>query len=182
MPTRGLVRPLTALPALTALVLLCALAGLRYEAFLTPENLLNVLRQNSMAGLLALGMLLSILSGGIDLSQGALLALGAVVAAALSPCGVVPAAVGAGAAAALLGAGNGMLISWAGVQPFIATLVTNMATRGVLLAWTLEQPVRLARDAAGLKWLGRGWVGPLPVPVLVLAGAYAAAWLVLQHT
>ncbi|MBV9036707.1 MAG: ABC transporter permease, partial [Acidobacteriaceae bacterium] len=56
-------------------------AALRYEAFLTPENLLNVLRQNSMLGLVALGMTFVILTGGIDLSVGSMVAVAGVIAA-----------------------------------------------------------------------------------------------------
>ncbi|WP_439629993.1 ABC transporter permease [Gemmata sp.] len=169
-------------PALAVLVAACAAAAVRYETFLTPENLTNVLRQNSMAGLLALGMGLAILSGGLDLSLGALLAVGAVVAATLSPHGAAAAVAGAVAAAGALGVVNGLLVAVARVQPFIATLAVNMAARGALLAWTAEQSVRVARDAADLNWLGRGWVGPVPVPVLVLFAAFALAGVVLGRT
>src|SRR3954471_14970820 len=92
---------------LLVLLLVCAVATARHEAFLTPENLLNVLRQNSMVGLMTLGMLFAMLSGGIDLSLGAMLAAGAVVAAALSPWGPLAAASGAVAVTAALGLGNG---------------------------------------------------------------------------
>src|SRR5919112_4490900 len=71
--------------ALIALVAVCVFAAFRYERFLTEENLVNVLRQNSMLGLVALGMTFVILTGGIDLSVGALLAVAGVVAASLSP-------------------------------------------------------------------------------------------------
>lgn len=169
-------------PALAALILACVAASVRYETFATPENLFNVLRQNSMVGLLSLGMLLAMLSGGIDLSLGAMLAVGGVVAAALSGYGGVAAVAGAVATTGLLGLGNGLLITRARVQPFIATLAMNMAARGLLLYFTEESPVRMAREATDLKWVGRGWVGPVPVPVLILLGAYAIAGLALRHT
>src|SRR3954467_9200911 len=66
--------------ALVTLLAVCAVGAIRHESFLTPENLFNVLRQNSMVGLLTLGMLIVMRSGGIDLSQGALLAVGGVAA------------------------------------------------------------------------------------------------------
>src|SRR5687767_4416211 len=75
--------------ALVALVLVCIFGASRYYAFATPENLLNVLRQNSMLGLVALGMTFVILTGGIDLSVGALVAVAGVVAAMLSPEGAL---------------------------------------------------------------------------------------------
>ena len=169
-------------PALAALVVVCLAATIRYETFLTPENLANVLRQNSMAGLLALGMGVAILSGGLDLSVGAMLAVGAVTAAALSGHGLAVAAIGAAGAAAAVGAINGLIISKAGVPPFVATLVTGMAARGVLLTMTGEASVKLAAGSAGLKWLGRGWVGPVPVPALVLFGATAVVGVMLART
>src|SRR3954464_7869675 len=73
--------------ALVALVLVFCLAAARYEAFLRPENLVNVLRQNSMLGLVALGMTFVILTGGIDLSAGALVAVAGIAAAFLSRYG-----------------------------------------------------------------------------------------------
>lgn len=169
-------------PALMMLLAVSAACAVRYETFLTPENVANVLRQNSMAGLLALGMGFAILSGGLDLSLGAMLAVGAVVAAGLSPHGAVAAVAGAIGLTAVLGAVNGLVITQARVQPFIATLAMNMAARGALLWWTAEQSVRVARDAGGFKWLGRGWVGPVPVPVLVMFGCYALAGVVLGRT
>src|SRR3982750_3527269 len=70
--------------ALLALALVFLFATVRYPAFATPENLFNVVRQNSMLGLVALGMTLVILSGGIDLSVGSLVGIGGIAAAALS--------------------------------------------------------------------------------------------------
>src|SRR5687767_15730197 len=75
--------------ALIALVAACVFGFARYGAFLTPENLLNVLRQNSMVGFVALGMTFVILTAGIDLSVGSLLAVAGIVAATLSPHGSV---------------------------------------------------------------------------------------------
>src|SRR5215211_5159341 len=83
--------------ALVALVAVAVCAFARYERFLTGENLTNVLRQNSMLGLVALGMTFVILTGGIDLSVGALVAVAGVVAASLAGRGVLV-AVGAGVA------------------------------------------------------------------------------------
>ena len=169
-------------PALVVLLLACAAATVRYETFLTPENFTNVLRQNSVAGLLALGMAFAMLSGGLDLSVGALLAVGAVTAAALSGHGAPVAVAGAVGAAAALGLVNGVVIAKARVQPFVATLVTGMAARGVLLAWTAQESVRVAKGAVDLKWLGRGWVGPAPAPAVVLVVAFAVAGVVLTRT
>lgn len=168
--------------ALVALVVLCAVAATRYEAFGTPENVLNVLRQNSMVGLLALGMTLVILTGGIDLSVGALLAVGGVVGAALSHHGSAIAVVGAVLTTGALGLVNGLVITRARVSPFITTLAMMFAARGLLLVFTHEDSVRVARTASLFKWIGRGYVGPLPMPVVVLFVAFALGWAMLGHT
>ena len=168
--------------ALVALVVACLFGVSRYATFLTPENLLNVLRQNSMLGLVALGMTFVILTGGIDLSVGAVLAVAGVVAASLAERGTLVAVVGGIATAALLGLVNGLLIARARIQPFVVTLAMLIAARGAALAFTGEESVRVAPGAEGLVWLGRGTVGPLPVPVILLFAAYLAGWVVLRYT
>jgi ribose/xylose/arabinose/galactoside ABC-type transport system permease subunit len=135
-----------------------------------------------MVGLVALGMTFVILTGGIDLSVGALLAVAGIVAAALSPRGTVVAFVGGVGAAALLGMLNGLVIAKARLQPFVVTLAMMIAARGIALAATGEESVRVAGDVGGLTWLGRGWIGPIPVPVVLLLLAYALGWVVLRYT
>src|SRR3712207_1696405 len=168
--------------ALVALVVLCLFGAARYVAFPTPENLLNVLRQNSMLGLVALGMTFVILTGGIDLSVGAVLAVAGVVAANLAEQGPLVAVVAGVAAGALLGLTNGVVITKARIQPFIVTLAMLIAARGAALAATGEESVSVGGLASAFTWLGRGEVGPVPVPVLVFALAYAVAWTVLRYT
>src|SRR5688500_11478824 len=165
--------------ALVTLVLVCIFAAFRYERFLTEFNLLNVLRQNSMLGLVALGMTFVILTGGIDLSVGALLAVAGVVAATLSPQGALVAVAGGLTAAAVLGLVNGLVIAKARIQPFVVTLAMLIAARGAALAVTAEQSIPVDRAATGITWLGRGVIGPIPVPVVICALAYALGWVVL---
>src|SRR4028119_1182367 len=95
--------------ALIALVAVCVFAAIRYERFLTEENLVNVLRQNSMLGLVALGMTFVILTGGIDLSVGSLMAVAGVAAATLAGQGVLVAAGAAGGSAGARGAAPALL-------------------------------------------------------------------------
>ncbi|HKQ54209.1 MAG TPA: ABC transporter permease [Pyrinomonadaceae bacterium] len=169
--------------ALVALALVCLFAFARYETFLTWENWLNVLRQNSMLGLVALGMTFVILAGGIDLSVGSLLAASAVVSAALADHGLLLALVAGVMTATLLGLVNGLAIALARIQPFIVTLAMMIAARGLVLALTNEKTISVGREAAAsFGWLGRGRVGPLPVPILILFAAFAAGLLVLNHT
>jgi len=167
--------------ALVMLAIVCIAGFIRYEAFLTPENLLNVVRQNSMLGLVALGMTFVILTGGIDLSVGALLAVAGVIAANLADRGLFIALVAAVAATTVLGLVNGLVIAKARIQPFIVTLAMMIAARGLALAATGEQSVRIAGE--DFTWLGRGLIGDfLPVPILILIVAFAIGWLVLNHT
>lgn len=168
--------------ALIALVAACIVGVARYEAFLTVENLSNVVRQNSMLGFVALGMTFVILSGGIDLSVGALLAVAGVVAAMLASHGAFVAIVGGMGSATLLGVVNGLLITKARIQPFIVTLAMLIAARGAALAATAEQSISVPASAAGLTWIGRGSIGPVPTPIVLLFLAYAAGALMLRYT
>jgi ribose transport system permease protein len=169
--------------ALILLVLVCIIATARYEAFLTPENLLNVLRQNSMLGLVALGMTFVILTGGIDLSVGSLLAVAGVTAAFLADRGFAVALVAAVAITTLLGLINGVIIAKARIQPFIVTLGMMIAARGLALAITNEKNVRIPPTVTDFGWLGQGeLLGFLPVPIIVLIIAYIIGWLVLNYT
>lgn len=167
--------------ALVMLVVVCIAGFIRYEAFLTQENLLNIVRQNSMLGIIALGMTFVILTGGIDLSVGALLAVAGVIAANLADRGLFIALVAAVAATTILGLINGLVIAKARIQPFIVTLAMMIAARGLALAATGEQSVRISGE--DFTWLGRGLIGDfLPIPILILIVAFAVGWLVLNHT
>ena len=169
--------------ALILLVLVCILATARYEAFLTPENLLNVLRQNSMLGIVAIGMTFVILTGGIDLSVGSLLAVAGVVAAGFAGQGIGVALIAGAAATTVLGFINGIIIAKARIQPFIVTLAMMIAARGIALAYTNQENVRVPAAAVDFAWLGQGLIADhLPVPILVLAVAYALGWVVLNYT
>lgn len=172
--------------ALLALVLVGAFAAMRYERFLTEENLTNVLRQQSMLGLVALGMTFVILTGGIDLSVGALVAVAGVAAASFAGQGVVVSlVVGVGLGAAL-GLTNGLFIAKARIQPFIVTLAMMIAARGAALLYTGEKSVGVGPQAAGFRQLARGevYLGlfSVPYPVVILALAFVAGWLMLKYT
>ena len=168
--------------ALVTLVLVCIFAAYRYDRFLTEFNISNVLRQNSMLGLVALGMTFVILTGGIDLSVGSFVAVAGVIAALLAGQGTLFAVVAAISFTALLGLVNGVVIAKGRIQPFIATLAMMIAARGLALVYTGEQSVRAETATGSFSWLGRGAIGFLPVPVLILIIAYIIAALVLTHT
>lgn len=173
---------LTSQGALLLLLTLALFASFRYETFLTPLNLMNIMRQNSMLAIVALGMTVVILSGGIDLSVGGLVALSGVVAAMLASTGSFVAIVGGIASATLLGIVNGILVSRARLQPFVVTLFTASAARGLALSITEEKSIAVPSAASGIVWLGRGFIGPIPVPVLVVALLYFTGWFMLHRS
>jgi ribose/xylose/arabinose/galactoside ABC-type transport system permease subunit len=174
--------------ALAALILVCIFASVRYGtfldngSFLTAQNLLNVVAQNSMVGLIALGMTFVILTGGIDLSVGSLLAVGGVIAATLAGQNFVVTLIAAVGVTALLGFVNGLVIARVRIQPFIVTLAMMIAARGMALRMAHEKPIEIRSMSAGFGWLWQGAIGPLPVPILILILAYVIGWLVLNHT
>ncbi|MBA3710833.1 MAG: ABC transporter permease [Pyrinomonadaceae bacterium] len=179
--------------ALIALLLVCVVAALRYERFLTDANLTNILRQNSWPGLVALGMTFVILTGGIDLSVGSLLAVAGVVAAYLSGQGLIVALLAGVGVATVLGLINGVVIAKARIQPFIVTLAMMIAARGLALVVTSEDSVPVSRQATDFAWLGQGSLAtlyipginfdfPLYIPVLILIAAFVVGWVGLNHT
>jgi ribose transport system permease protein len=172
--------------ALVALVAVAVFAFARYERFLTEENLTNVLRQNSMLGLVALGMTFVILTGGIDLSVGSLVAVAGVVAAGLADRGVSFALLAGVGVATALGLANGLVIARARIQPFIVTLAMMIAARGLALVYTGEKTLSVPAGALTFRELGRGRVDlgvfSIPYPVLILLVAYVLGWLVLNYT
>lgn len=152
--------------------------------FLTRLNLVNVLRQISINGILAIGMTFVILTAGIDLSIGSLLAIAGMVAASLvvgshpaNPLLAALAAVGVGAA---FGAVNGMLIARFRVPPFVATLGMLSIGRGATLLYSGGQPIPSL--SLGYRYIGQGMIGGIPVPVILFAAVFVAAWLTLRFT
>ncbi|HEY8530626.1 MAG TPA: ribose ABC transporter permease [Limnochorda sp.] len=164
------------------LLLLCLVLGLLNERFFTTANLLVVTRQAAINGLLAAGMTLVILTGGIDLSVGSVLALaGAVSAGTLASTGDLPLAILAAlAVGTLLGLINGWFIAYPNLPPFIVTLATMAWARGLTLVYTGGRPI-LVRDAA-YRFIGGGYLGPLPMPVVILLSTYLVLWIFLTRT
>lgn len=163
--------------------LLLALAlSLLSDRFLRPANLVNVLRQATINGVVSVGMTLVILTGGIDLSVGSVLALSAVIGADLMKQGVaVPLAVGVALGiGAGLGAINGLIITRGRIPPFIATLGMLTVGRGLTLMYTQGQPVTTL--PASFRAIGTGAVGSIPMPIVIAGLAFALGQIVLTRT
>lgn len=131
---------------------------------------------------MTLGMSLVMVSGGIDLSLGSLVALGGVAAGLMAPYGTIPALVAGLTSATLVGAVNGSLVSGARLQPFVVTLFTASAARGLALSITHERSIALSPEAVGLVWLGRGFIAGVPIPVIIVLILYATSWLMLRYS
>ncbi|MBS1875122.1 MAG: ribose ABC transporter permease [Acidobacteria bacterium] len=165
-----------------ALAVLCAALSAARPSFLTLGNLVNLIRQISINGILAVGVTFVLLTGGVDLSLGSLVALTGVAAALFAHPGEYPviAPVVAGVAAgALCGAASGAVITVGRVAPFIVTLGMMTAARGLALVASGGRPV--SNLSPEFTALGGGQVLGVPVPVIVLAAVAAAAWVVLAR-
>jgi ribose transport system permease protein len=172
--------------SLIGLIVLVVAVSIASPDFLDIGNLLNVLRQTSINAVIAMGMTFVILTAGIDLSVGAVLALCGAFAASLIAGGyglsiTVPLVILAGIA---LGALSGLVITYGAVQPFIATLVSMTVLRGVVLVYSNGTPIDASSGAASDAFgnLGAGYVFGIPIPVVAAAVVFAGCWVALTQT
>lgn len=176
---------------LIALLVCCLFLSVASEYFLTTRNIINVLRQVSINGILAIGMTFVILMRGIDLSVGSLVALAGVVSASLATTsssamvigGPYPVAIallaGVGVGAAC-GAFSGLVVSRFNVPAFVATLGMLSAARGLTLLYAGGRPVPALTPA--FRWIGTGDILGVPLPVILLAIVFLLSWIILSHT
>ncbi len=161
-----------------ALAIIVAVLSFAHPGFLTARNLLIVLRQISINGILAVGVTFVLLSGGVDLSLGSLAALTMVVASCFAHPGeypvVVPVAMGI-LTGTVCGAVNGLVVTIGRVAPFIVTLGMMTAARGLALVISRGEPV--SDLGAGFTALGADWI-----QVAALAAVALGSHLFLAHT
>jgi ribose transport system permease protein len=167
--------------ALIALVVLVVFGTLRYgENFATGFNLSSFTGDTAKYGLVALGMTFVIMTGGIDLSVGSVVALGGVVAIKVSEHGLLPGLLAGTAAGAAVGAVNGTLITRLRLQPFIVTLATLLAVRG--LALTLAGTRAAVAAPGDFQKLGDWSLLGLPVAAWAMLFAFLVGAGVLNYT
>jgi ribose transport system permease protein len=164
------------------LAVLCAVLWALTPHFLTVSNLLNVVQQTSINAIVAVGMTYVIISGGIDLSVGSIVALSGVALGALLQGGqplplAMAAALAVGVACGLV---NGALVSIGRLPPFIATLGMMSVARGAALLFTEGRPVSGFDDT--FRSLATGSIAGVPAPVIVMIAVYGAAHFVLART
>lgn len=184
--------------AFIALVVLLVFLSVIKPEFRQPSNLMNLLRQATFNGLIAVGMTCVILSDGIDLSVGSTFALSAIVCAELIMAGLpaVLAVLLALIAGVILGGVSGILVTKGRLQPFIATLITMTAYRGLAMILTDGKPIsRLAESISGeggsffFKAMGKGNLAfagntsiSFPIPALILILVFVIFYFVLNRT
>ena len=167
---------------LAALLTLCVSLWIATPHFLTVSNITNVAQQSSINAIISIGMTFVILTAGIDLSVGSVLAFVGVVLATTLHANVPP--VLAIPIALLVGAGvgaiNGALISWGKLPPFIVTLGMMSVARGAALVVTGGRPI--SGFSQGFRDISNGYFLILPVPVWIMIALYVIAHVVLSQT
>ena len=171
---------------LLALILLVIVSAIISDSFLQKENLFNILRRNSIVGIVALGMTFTILIGGIDLSVAAILATVACFSASLI------ASYGFGTLSVLIigmliggvfGLVNGLVITKGSIQPFIVTFAMMTSARGIAFLYTHGQGIVVGERASDtFKFIAAGDIATIPFPFIIFAGATLLLIFVLKNT
>ena len=172
--------------SLIGLLILVIIVSILSPTFFTVPNLLNVFRQTSINAIIAAGMTFVILTGGIDLSVGSILAFSGAVAASMLASGssVIVATIVAVVIGAASGFANGIVISKGKLQPFIATLATMTILRGLTLVFTNGKPVAIgtSNNAISFGKIGGGQVAGIPTPAIIMVLAFAVCFYILTQT
>ncbi len=178
---RQMVKKMGSLLGLVGLSLVLTFAS---PYFLTMDNIMNVARQSAINSLIAIGMLLAILTAGIDLSVGSILALSTVmmgivvVKLGMSPIIGVLVCLGIGV---LLGWLNGIMLTKMSLpHPFISTLGTMNVARGLALIVTAASPI--SNFPTSIQFLGAAFIGPIPVSFILVLVVYAVFHVFLNYT
>lgn len=185
--------PFARFQSLIALFLLCLALSMLSDKFLTFSNLWNVMRQVSVNICISVGMTLIVLTAGIDLSVGSVLALCGAITAGLLKNGiqipsenlyvgftVLGAILAGGLTGSALGAFNGWTITRFNVPPFVATLAMLTVARGLTMLWTGGFPISGLGDT--FLFIGTGWFLGIPVPVWISIVVVALAVFLTDKT
>ena len=162
---------------------LCVIVALLNDRFLSRGNILNVLRQLFSNCNLALGMCLVIITGGIDLSVGAIMALAGTLCAGTIAAGQlpIPVAILMGLAiGVLVGFLNGTITAKMNIAPFIVTMATQQICRGLVYVYADGLPIRC--DNPPFNFLGNGYIGEIPITILYSIFFVIVIWLVLSKS
>ncbi len=186
MMKTGSLHPLQLLSRFSVLIILLVLAlffALGSQDFLAPNNLLNIALQTSIITIVAIGMTFTILTAGIDLSVGSIMALCGALAAGLaakSGLGTFAGISLALVAGVVIGAINGLLIVRGGMPPFVATLAMMAIARGLTLVYTNGRPISGIDET--FIFLGNGKIAGIPVPIIIMIIVAIIAAIILRYT
>lgn len=153
------------------------------DTFLTSKNILNICRQISMIGICSVGMTMVLLTGGIDISVGSIIALVGVAAAKLigeAGMAIFPAMLIGVAAGALCGLINGIMVAKFDVPALITTLAMQTMARGA--AYILTSGIPIYGLPEEIKTLGQGYFFKIPIPVIIMALIFLFGWWLLEQT
>ena len=166
--------------ALAVLVIFGAIAS---DAFFTSANIFNVLRQVSIVGIIALGMTFVIISGGIDLSVGSVLAVSGVIILISQNYGMpIPVSIIFGCfTGTAIGLVNGFVIANAKLAPFIATLATMTIARSMVIFLSDGSSI-IGNASSSYTLIGSAKVGPIPIPVIIFSVLVILSYLLLNRT
>lgn len=173
------------LTTVIALIILMAVITIINSNFLTANNLLNLLLQVTSNALIAFGMTFVILTGGIDLSVGSILALSSALTAGLVGSGmpVALAILVSLLLGCILGMLNGLLISYGKLAPFIVTLATMTIFRGATLVYSNGNPITKGlSDSFLFQFLGQGYIVGIPFPVILMFIVFIILYILLHKT
>jgi len=193
MDTKTLKAKILKFQSVIALLLMCIILTLLTDRFLTAENSWNIMRQISVNLVVSVGMTLVILTAGIDLSVGSVLALCGAITAGMLKFGaeftdaniyvgftLFGAIAGGVLAGSFLGWFNGMAITRFRVPPFVATLAMLTIARGLTMLWTGGFPI--TGFESNMAFIGTGWLLGIPMPVWIAAAVVVAAVILTKKT
>lgn len=169
------------------LILVILIFGMISPRFLTVSNFSNIIKQIAANAILAAGMCFVILTGGIDISVGAILAFTSAITVWMTAngCNIFVVLLTGIFIGAVIGSVNGIFVAKFNLQPMIVTLATQSIFRGATLVFTKGSPIPLgtAYDAPIYKWFGSGMVfGVIPVPLIIVVIVFAVSFYLLNRT
>ena len=169
---------------LIGLILFSAIVAVINPRFLSVANILNVFRQSSINAVIAIGMTFVILTGGIDLSVGSILAFCGAISAAMLSSGINPvlSLLVALVLGLFFGIVNGFLVSVMKLQAFIVTLVTMTFLRGATLVFTNGKPITVNDGGALFENIGGGYLFNIPIPIYITLILFVAGHYILTNT
>lgn len=166
--------------SLPIILIMAVIFAAKAPNFATLENLRNVVLQTSLDGIMVVGMAVALIGGQFDLSIGSIMVMATFLAVDLAPLGVLPAVLGSVIFGSLAGVFNGLLVTKAKVNAFIATLGTMFAVRGLMLLYSEGFPKNTR--APGFTNLAEGSFGPIAYPIIIFVLLAVLAHLVLSNT